>query len=153
MIHQFLIYCSVTLILLISNSAWAGDDVWVEMSLAKPGQLVRTIWNGKPIGVLFRSNEMIKALNSKYELTDVGNQNGIIGIYRSLKPTHFVFIDQSTKSDCRLRYVGNGKEAGLIDACENIRFDFSGRSDGNLALEIPPHKMVTETKIIFGSFE
>jgi len=93
---------------------------------------------------------MIDVLRAKYGETETDNSNSALAsIYRSVKPTYFVFYDKSPSSKCHLTYVREGWNAGLIDSCTGHKYDFSGRSNFGQALEIPEYTFISETKIVF----
>ena len=135
------------------NYTLADEGMWVEMKNLNPGQLVRTEWNGIPIGILYREQKTIDGLRKKYETRQLKKHgSNILPLFRSLKPTYFVFIDSTPCSSCKLAYISVGENIGLIDKCTMEKYDFSGRSKLGVSLKIPPHKYVSETKIVFGEF-
>jgi len=104
-----------------------------------------------PIGILHRDKNMIDSLRTKYKSMEKDkNSNNILSLFRSIKPEYFVFIDRAPNSQCTLEYV---KDTGLIDSCTNEVYDLSGRTKSDAKLKIPPHKYVSETKILFGAFK
>ena len=145
-------YCTLFLSCSVySTGALASDEIWVDMQYSKPGHLIRTVWNDNPIGILHRDKNMIDSLRTKYKAMEKEeDSNNMSSLYRSIKPEHFVIIDRAPNSQCKLEYV---RDTGLIDSCTNEIFDFSGRAKSGAKLEIPPHKYVSETKILFGGFK
>ncbi len=128
-------------------SAFADNEQWVDMEKIKPGQLVRVNFGDESIGILYRTEEMINELREKYKKSVTGDdETAQYQIFNSIKSEYFVFVERTQKSSCGLKYI---RIVGLIDSCTEEKYDFSGRSSEGEMLEVPKHKFISNTKIVF----
>jgi len=146
----------------------AGAPVEVDISGIEPGTMKVVEWQGKPVWVVRRTQEMIDLL-AKHdgELTDpacnvpqqpdyCNNPN------RSIKPEVFVVIGICTHLGCSPSYrpevapvdLGANWAGGWFCPCHGSRFDLSARvykgSPAPTNLIVPPHQYLSETVLLIG---
>src|SRR5512143_1298864 len=146
----------------------AGAPVEVDISTIAPGTMKVVEWQGKPVWVVRRTQEMLDLL-SKHdgELTDptaaVAQQPEYCNnANRSIKPEIFVVIGICTHLGCSPSYrpevapadLGPDWPGGFFCPCHQSKFDLAGRVYRGVPaptnLVIPPHKYVTDTRIVIG---
>jgi ubiquinol-cytochrome c reductase iron-sulfur subunit len=150
----------------------AGAPVEVDISALKPGEKVVVEWRGKPVWVIRRTPEQLAALeglagkladpNSKRkpgEVTPAYAQNP----YRSIKPEYLVVVGICSHLGCSpTDKFTTGPQASLPDdwtggflcPCHGSTFDLAGRVFKNKPapdnLEVPPHKYLSDTRLLVG---
>lgn len=147
----------------------AGAPVEVDISKLEPGMLLTEEWRGKPVWVLNRTKEMLELLG-KHEgkLTDPASENAAQqpeycrNPTRSIKPEYLVVVGICTHLGCSPTFrkeiapadLGPDWTGGWFCPCHGSRFDLAARVfDGSPAptnLVIPPHKYLSETKVLIG---
>jgi len=146
----------------------AGAPVEVDISKLEPGQKINVEWRGKPVWVLSRTPEQLKALptvngdvldpNSEMPQQPKYCQNE----FRSIKPEILVAVGICTHLGCSPTYrpdlapadLGPGWKGGFYCPCHGSKFDLAARVYKGVPapsnLEIPPHKYLTETRLLVG---
>ncbi len=148
----------------------AGAPVEVDVSKIEEGQLIRVVWQGKPVWVVRRSNQTLEALN------DIGEQlrdpeslepqqpEYITNTYRSIKPELFVAVGICTHLGCSPTYLPDsfgeqveGVTSGFFCPCHGSKFDMAGRVfkgvPAPLNLVIPPYTYLNDNRILVGADE
>ncbi|MBV7297936.1 ubiquinol-cytochrome c reductase iron-sulfur subunit [Enterovibrio paralichthyis] len=148
----------------------AGAPVEVDVSKIEEGQLIRVVWQGKPVWVVRRSNQTVEALN------DIGEQlrdpeslepqqpEYITNTYRSIKPELFVAVGICTHLGCSPTYLPDsfgeqveGVTSGFFCPCHGSKFDMAGRVfkgvPAPLNLVIPPYTYLNDKRILVGADE
>jgi ubiquinol-cytochrome c reductase iron-sulfur subunit len=147
----------------------AGAPVEAEISKLEPGALLRVKWRGKPVWVVNRTEEMLKALPTLDPmLVDPSSEVPQQPQYcknptRSIKPKYFVAIGICTHLGCSPTYrpevapadLGPDWKGGWFCPCHGSRFDLAGRVfkgvPAPVNLVIPKHKYVTDSIILVGN--
>lgn len=148
----------------------AGAPVEVDISKIEEGQLIRVIWQGKPVWVVRRGEQMLAALNEiGDQLRDPDSlepqQPEYAGnIYRSVKPEIFVAVGLCTHLGCSPTYLPDsfgeqveGVSAGFFCPCHGSKFDMAGRVfksvPAPLNLVVPPYTYLNDNRILVGADE
>lgn len=147
----------------------AGAPVEVNVSKIEVGQLIRIIWQGKPVWVVNRTQEMLDRLPSlDAKMKDPDSevvsqqpdyaQNG----NRSIKGQYLVLVGICTHLGCSPTYrpelapadLGADWKGGWYCPCHGSRFDMAGRvmkgSPAGTNLVVPPYYFKTDTIILVG---
>ena len=146
----------------------AGAPVEVDISKLEDGQMIRVQWRGKPVWVVKRTEEMVKALPGlTTKLRDPDSvepqqpeyaQN----VHRSIKEDILVAVGICTHLGCSPVFVPEALpqpydetwKGGFFCPCHGSMFDLAGRVyqgvPAPLNLEIPPHKFISESLILVG---
>ena len=145
-----------------------GAPVEVDISELKPGERMTVQWQGKPVWVLRRSEEMVSALEElDSSVADPeSNQNQqpdyAQNKYRSIKSEYLVVIGLCTHLGCSPTYVKEEEEhqlgddwtGGFFCPCHGSRFDLAGRVFSGVPapinLMVPPHQYLTDTRLLIG---
>ncbi len=147
----------------------AGAPVEADISKLEVGQLIRVEWRGKPVWVLKRSEETLANIaNAGDELRDIGSNESeqpesCKNAGRSIKPEVFLAVGICTHLGCSPTFrpdvapddLGPDWKGGFFCPCHGSKFDLSGRVFAGvpapLNLVIPPHKYLTDSRILIGS--
>lgn len=147
----------------------AGAPVEVNISKIEDGQLVRVIWQGKPVWLIRRSEQTLSDLASnEAQLADpnsdvVAQQPGYAkNEARSRKPEMLITIGICTHLGCSPTYhpeiadaaMGADWKGGFYCPCHGSRFDMSGRVFKNVPaptnLVVPPHFYKSDDLVLIG---
>lgn len=145
-----------------------GGPVGGDFSGLSPGELRTVEWRGKPIWLLRRSDEMVRALQQPDPaLADPLSRRSqqpasCVNATRSERPEYFVAIGLCTHLGCTpaLRLDDEALNAelhapgGFLCPCHGSRFDLAGRVVRNVPapinLEIPDYRFTSSTTIRIG---
>lgn len=146
----------------------AGAPVEVDLSKIEPGQLITVEWRGKVCWALNRTASMMSSLpkldprladpnsNDSVQPADCKNQ------HRSLKPEMWIAVGICTHLGCSPTFrpdvapadLGPDWLGGFFCPCHQSKFDLAGRvykgMPAPVNLVIPPHKYVSDTKVLIG---
>jgi ubiquinol-cytochrome c reductase iron-sulfur subunit len=146
----------------------AGAPVEVDVSGLEPGQKMIVEWRGKPVWVVRRTPDMLKAVKADDErVADPESKRSQQPEYaknemRSLKPEYLVVVGICTHLGCspvdRLAAqpepFASDWRGGFYCPCHGSLFDLAGRVYKNKPapdnLAVPPYKFVTDTKLVIG---
>ena len=146
----------------------AGAPVEADISKLEPGQLIRVEWRGKPVWILKRTDSVLTQLTELMEQLRDPESNeseqpeSCKNITRSIKPDVFLAVGICTHLGCSPTFrpevapedLGPDWKGGFFCPCHGSLFDLSGRVFSGvpapLNLVVPPHKYLTETKILIG---
>lgn len=148
----------------------AGAPVEVDISKIEEGQLIRVIWQGKPVWVVRRSQQSIDELNAiADQLRDPDSLEPqqpqyITEVHRSIKPEIFLAVGLCTHLGCSPTYLPSGFSdqvkgiaSGFFCPCHGSKFDMAGRVfksvPAPLNLVIPPYKYLSDDRILVGADE
>jgi ubiquinol-cytochrome c reductase iron-sulfur subunit len=148
----------------------AGAPVEADIGGLAPGEMMRVEWRGKPVWVVRRTAEMLKTVKEndgnvadpkserKKELTPDYARNE----FRSIKPEYLVVVGICTHLGCSPvdkfkaqpeAFESNWK-GGFYCPCHGSLFDLAGRVYKNKPapdnLEVPPHKFVSDSRLVIG---
>ncbi len=147
-----------------------GAPVEVDISKIEPGQMLTHKWRGKPVWIVSRPAEILEALAGlddrlrDPESTQHQQPGYAQNEHRSIKPEILVLVGICTHLGCSPSYVkqdgaplGTGWPGGFFCPCHGSRFDYAGRVyEGVPAptnLVVPPHKYLSDTRILIGADE
>ena len=147
----------------------AGAPVEVNLSKIAEGQLLTTVWRGKPVWIVHRTDSMLEALaGNDSSLRDpastVTEQHPIYAQnpYRSREPKYAVLIGICTHLGCSPSYrpelapadLGTDWKGGWYCPCHGSRFDLAGRVYKNVPaatnLVVPPYYFINEITLLIG---
>ena len=146
----------------------AGAPVEVDVSKLEPGQKMIVEWRGKPVWIVRRTPEMLKAVQADDErVADPASKRSHQPEYaknefRSLKPEYLILVGICTHLGCspvdRLQAQPEPFAAdwrgGFYCPCHGSLFDLAGRVYKNKPapdnLTVPPYKFLSDTKIVIG---
>ncbi len=146
----------------------AGAPVEVDISKIETGQLIRVIWQGKPVWIVKRDPLIIEQLDGiDSQLRDPSSQEPqqpdyITSSYRSIKPEIFVAVGLCTHLGCSPTYLPDtfsdqiaGVQSGFFCPCHGSKFDMAGRVFKSVPapynLVIPPYTFLDDNRILVGS--
>lgn len=146
----------------------AGAPVEVDISTLEPGQKMIVEWRGKPVWIVRRTPDMLKAIKEDDDrVADPESKRSeqppyAKNEYRSLKPDLLVLVGICTHLGCspvdRLQAkpepFAADWQGGFYCPCHGSLFDLAGRVYKNKPapdnLTVPPYKLVGDTKIVIG---
>lgn len=148
----------------------AGAPVEVDVSKLEPGQMMTVEWQGKPVWIINRNEEMLETLNKLSDaVVDPKSDKDQQPAYcknptRSIKPEIMVVIGICTHLGCSpgSKFKSGSEEGmggewlgGFLCPCHGSTFDFAGRVFKNKPapdnLAVPPHVYLTDTRILIGA--
>jgi len=127
-----------------SSDVLAKAETEVDISNIPPGGMHTVAWQGKPVFILHRTPEQIKAAGISNGVSDPEPDS-----QRVKNPEWLVVIGVCTHMGC----VPNKEGPGWVCHCHGSQFDDSGRVTRGPApknLEVPPYRFVAENKITIG---
>jgi ubiquinol-cytochrome c reductase iron-sulfur subunit len=148
-----------------------GEPIEVEIDQIEPGQMIRALWQGKPVWVVRRTPDGLKSLEGHDDAlrdpdsTEPNQPPYATNRYRSIKPEYLILIGICTHLGCSPLYMpkgqsgemGAGWEGGFFCPCHGSRFDLAGRvvkgvpAPSNLV--VPRHRYLSEARVLVGSDE
>ena len=158
----------VTSMLPSAKTQAAGAPVDVDINKLEPGQRIIVEWRGKPVWVLWRTQEAMDTLVSlRDQLRDPDSEQNQQPLYaknelRSIKPEILVVIGICTHLGCSPTYrpdvapadLGPDWKGGFFCPCHGGKYDMAGRVYKGLPpplnLVVPPYRYLTESRIVIG---
>ncbi len=148
----------------------AGAPVEVDISKIEQGQLIRVIWQGKPVWIVRRSEatllelEKIDPLLRDPRSQELQQPEYVTASHRAIRPEIFVAVGLCTHLGCSPTYLPagfrdqvEGVEAGFFCPCHGSKFDMAGRVFKSVPapynLVIPPYTYLNENLILVGADE
>lgn len=147
----------------------AGAPVEVDLAKIEPGMQLTVEWRGKPVWLVNRTKEMLDMLGKHDDkLADPASDSTsqqpeyCKNPTRSIKPQYLIAVGICTHLGCSPTYrkeigaadLGSDWPGGFFCPCHGSRFDLAARvfngSPAPTNLVIPPHKYLSETKVLIG---
>ncbi|AOZ50421.1 ubiquinol-cytochrome c reductase iron-sulfur subunit [Chromobacterium vaccinii] len=146
----------------------AGAPVEVDIGKIEAGQKINVEWRGKPVWVLSRTPEQIKNLpKNDPKLADPKSEVDQQPKYcqnenRSIKPQFLVAVGICTHLGCSPTFrpdlapadLGPEWLGGFYCPCHGSKFDLAARVFKGVPapknLEIPPHKYLSDSRLLIG---
>ena len=142
-----------------------GAPVEFNLDKVEVGQMVKVKWRGKPVFVVRRGDDTLKALSSHDgELKDANSENTetkqpayVDKATRSVRPDIAVIVGICTHLGCVPQHKKETEVewgGGFFCPCHGSRFDLAGRvfngSPASTNLEVPPYHYLADNKILIG---
>ncbi len=148
----------------------AGAPVEVDVSKIEPGQRIVVEWRGRPVWVVHRTPEMVEPLAELNDqlrdpLSEVESQTPPYArnVHRSVKPEYLIVIGLCTHLGCTPNYepepgaMRDDWPGGFLCPCHGGEYDLAGRVFKGVPppanLEVPPHKYLTDVRVLVGEEE
>lgn len=146
----------------------AGAPVEADISQLSPGERMVVEWRGKPVWIVRRTPEMMDSVKQGDDrVADPASTKPKQPAYaknelRSIKPEYLVLVGICTHLGCspvdrfkpQPEQFASDWKGGFYCPCHGSLFDLAGRVYKNKPapenLEVPPHKYLSETKILIG---
>src|SRR5215207_8677661 len=146
----------------------AGAPVEVDISKLEPGQKMIVEWRGKPVWIVRRTPEMLKAVKADDERVADPQSNRSAqppyakNEYRSAKPEYLVLVGICTHLGCspvdklqpQPEPFAADWHGGFYCPCHGSLFDLAGRVYKNKPapdnLAVPPYKFLSDTTLLIG---
>lgn len=146
----------------------AGAPVEVDISKIEPGQKINVEWQGKPVWLLSRTPAQVSNLAKlSAKLVDPNSDMDQQPAYcrnehRSIKPQLLVAVGICTHLGCSPTFrpdlapadLGPEWVGGFYCPCHGSKFDLAARVYKGVPapknLEIPPHKYLSDTRLLIG---
>jgi ubiquinol-cytochrome c reductase iron-sulfur subunit len=146
----------------------AGAPVEVDIAKLEPGQKIDVEWRGKVVWIINRTKPMLESLPKLNNVLADPNSNApqqpasCKNIHRSIKDAMFVCVGICTHLGCSPTFrpdvapadLGPDWLGGFFCPCHQSKFDLAGRVYRGVPaptnLVIPPHKYLSDTKIVIG---
>ncbi|MCZ6804422.1 MAG: ubiquinol-cytochrome c reductase iron-sulfur subunit [Proteobacteria bacterium] len=145
-----------------------GAAVEVDISKLQPGERMIEKWQGKPVWILRRTEEMLNDISSLNDdvddpVSDASAQPDYAkNEFRSRKDEFLVVLGVCTHLGCSPNYVLKDDDntpaadwkGGFFCPCHGSRFDLAGRVfkgvPAPLNLVVPPHKFISPSRLLIG---
>ena len=146
----------------------AGAPVEIDISKLEAGQKINVEWRGKPVWIVNRTKEQLGNLTKLDDkLADPKSDAQMQPEYaknaaRAIKPEIFIAVGICTHLGCSPTHrpdigpadLGSEWLGGFFCPCHGSKFDLAGRVYKGVPaptnLEIPPHKYLSDTRVLIG---
>jgi ubiquinol-cytochrome c reductase iron-sulfur subunit len=146
----------------------AGAPVEIDISKLEPGQKIDVEWRGKVCWIVSRTPDMLASLTKLTDkLADPACSQDQQPSYaknehRSIKPAVWIAVGICTHLGCSPTFrkeiapadLGPDWLGGFFCPCHQSKFDLAGRvyksMPAPLNLVVPPHKYLTDTRVLIG---
>jgi ubiquinol-cytochrome c reductase iron-sulfur subunit len=144
-----------------------GAPVEVDISKLKPGELVIEKWQGRPVWILRRTQEMLDDIIAQDDdVSDPASDSSAQpdyakNEYRSREEEFLIVIGACTHLGCSPKFIEKGvdetpsaENGGFFCPCHGSRFDFAGRVFKGVPaptnLVVPPYKFISSSRVLIG---
>lgn len=146
-----------------------GAPVTVDISKLKPGEMITPAWRGKPVFILYRSEDAIERLGmDNPDLADPDSSNSEMqpdyaqNPTRAQRPEIGVYVGICTHLGCSPKFYGEVEpqpfdqdwQGGFFCPCHGSRFDLAGRVVKGVPapdnLEVPPYQFLSDNVLLIG---
>jgi ubiquinol-cytochrome c reductase iron-sulfur subunit len=144
-----------------------GAPVEVDISKLSPGEFVIEKWQGKPVWILRRTEEMLADITAQDDVVSDPTSDGSAqpeyakNEYRARENEYLVVIGLCTHLGCSPKFIAKGiddspsaEKGGFFCPCHGSRFDFAGRVFKDVPaptnLVVPPYKFLTADRLLIG---
>lgn len=144
-----------------------GAPVEVDISKLQPGELTIEKWQGRPVWILRRTQEMLDDISGLVdELRDPSSDSSAQpdyakNEYRARENEFLVVIGACTHLGCSPKFIEKGtdespsaQKGGFFCPCHGSRFDLAGRVFKGVPaptnLVVPPYKFLSTSRILIG---
>jgi ubiquinol-cytochrome c reductase iron-sulfur subunit len=149
----------------------AGAPVEADISKLAPGERMTVEWRGKPVWIVRRTPEMLDSVTKNADkVSDPASKKVMQPRYatnemRSIKPEYLVLVGICTHLGCspvekfeaKAEAFASDWKGGFFCPCHGSLFDLAGRVYKNRPapdnLVVPPHKYLSDGKILIGEDE
>ena len=149
----------------------AGAPVEADISGLAPGEMTRVEWRGKPVWIVRRTKDMLETVKqNEGKVADPKSQRNPSELtpeyarneFRSIKPEYLVVVGICSHLGCspvdkfkaQAEAFESDWKGGFYCPCHGSLFDLAGRVYKNKPapdnLEVPPHKYLSDTRILIG---
>ena len=145
-----------------------GAPIEVDISNLQPGERIIEKWQGKPVWILRRTQEMLDDITAQND--EVGDPESNSSAqpsyakneYRAIKDEVLVVLGICTHLGCSPNYILKGAEnspaaewkGGFFCPCHGSSFDLAGRVFKGVPaptnLVVPPYKFLSPTRLLIG---
>lgn len=144
-----------------------GAPVEVDISNLQPGELTIEKWQGRPVWILRRTQEMLADIVTQDDVvsdpvSDASAQPDYAkNEYRAREDEFLVVIGTCTHLGCSPKFVKKGEgsspaaeKGGFFCPCHGSRFDLAGRVFKGVPaptnLVVPPYKFLSPSRLLIG---
>ena len=144
-----------------------GAPVEVDISKLQPGELVIEKWQGRPVWILRRTQEMLDDIAAQDDsVSDPASEASAQpeyakNEYRSREDEFLIVIGACTHLGCSPKFIEKGidespsaERGGFFCPCHGSRFDLAGRVykgvPAPLNLVVPPYKFLSDSRVLIG---
>ena len=145
-----------------------GAPVEVDISALKPGERIIEKWQGKPVWILRRTQEMLDDITAlDGEVSDPGSDSSSQPEYaknefRAREDEYLVVLGICTHLGCSPTFIlkdadnspGDDWKGGFFCPCHGSSFDLAGRVFKGVPaptnLVVPPYKFLSPSKLLIG---
>ena len=139
----------------------------ISIAHIQPGESDSIVWTNRPLLILHRTPEMLKALTEVQEIKLLDPQSeksrqplSMRNRYRSAEPAFFVVIATGTDLGCPVsllpasneQFKGEIWSGGFADSCRGSRYDLAGRvysdQQATANLEVPSYRVEGDSLVL-----
>jgi ubiquinol-cytochrome c reductase iron-sulfur subunit len=146
----------------------AGAPVEVDVGALAPGERITVEWRGKPVWIVRRTKEMLESIKANdVNVADPQSNKPMQPAYaknqnRAIKDEYLVVVGICTHLGCspvdkfakQAEAFDPNWQGGFYCPCHGSLFDLAGRVYKNRPapdnLVVPPHKYLSDTRILIG---